>query len=142
MKDGGACARQVRGKLRSIRRRFVVGLGSLVEPSFFSVGDAQSAHSRFDQNSLTKRLAAAYDLRSRYVHTGRGFGRWVGPRGDGNEEVHHGKPGGEDKEFARMLAAAPTYIGLERLVRYCLLRKLEQLGVALRPKVAAVPEIS
>jgi hypothetical protein len=38
----------------------------------------------------------------------------------------------DDADFGRTLAAAPTFIGLERIVRYGLLRFAEQLGVNLK----------
>lgn len=50
------------------------------------------------------------------------FGGWVAPRGKDNAEVQSGKPIVEDKEYGRILEWAPTYVGLERTIRYGLLR--------------------
>jgi len=74
-------------------------------------------------------IGAAYDLRSRYVHTGGSFGNWISlSLGGINHEVPFGKPVVEDEEFEKILAIAPTYVGLERVVRYCLLTFAKQNG--------------
>jgi hypothetical protein len=131
MPDGAKTARIVRSKLRGIKRRFVLGLESLLDPAFFEQSQAGYSFARLEAKAIAKRLSAAYDLRSRYVHTGQSFGIVVGPRGMDREEVQPGKPMHDDKEFAKALACAPTYIGLERILRYCLLRYLETVGLHL-----------
>lgn len=130
--DGEKDARIIRSKLRSIRRRFISGFMSLTDDGFFSRSEVEDSYAQLKAASFARSLAGAYDLRSRYVHTGRSFGRWVAPRGTlGHTEVQVGRPVIEDKDFARIIHAAPTYIGLERIVRYGLLRFVERLGVNL-----------
>lgn len=131
--DDGASARQIRSKLRSIRRRFVIGLGSLVDDRFFHVAEATHGYARFRATGMARTLAAAYDLRSAYLHTGRGFGFWVSPRGIDYDEIPHGKPVFDDREWVKTLASAPTFIGLERLMRYCLLRFIQLQGIDVGP---------
>jgi hypothetical protein len=131
MPDGAKTARIVRSKLRGIKRRFVLGLESLLDPVFFEQSQAGHSFARLEANAIARGLSAAYDLRSRYVHTGQSFGMVVGPRGMDCEEVQPGKPMHKDKAFATALAYAPTYIGLERILRYCLLRYLETMGLDL-----------
>lgn len=128
MPDGAKTARIVRSKLRGIKRRFVFGLKSLLDPAFFERSQ-EHASLGLDAKAIIARLGAAYDLRSRYVHTGQSFGVVVGPRGMDYAEIQHGEPIHNDKAFAKALACAPTYIGLERILRYCLLRYLETLGL-------------
>jgi len=67
-------------------------------------------------------MLAAYDLRSKYVHTGQPFGSWVRPRGQTIEEVQVGRPVVTSADLAKTLADAPTLVGLERVLRYALLR--------------------
>ena len=89
--------------------------------------------------TFAKTLAAAYDLRSHYVHTGKAFADWVRAYGDPPPEVHHGQPIVEDKAFGRILANSPTFPGLERVVRYGLLAfAQDRLGVRLRDEEMAV----
>jgi hypothetical protein len=122
MPDGAAIAKIVRGKLRSIRRRFIWTFANLTDAGFFHRGEAKNGFARLRRESFLKTLAAAYDLRSRYVHTGNGFGDLVQPRGDSAAEVQLGRPIVEDKALGKILAEAPTFTGLERIVRYALLR--------------------
>lgn len=124
--DGPKLARMIRGKLRAIRRRFVWAFEQLTDEAFFVRGEAKHAHERLKQNVFLKTLAAAYDLRSHYVHTGKAFDDWVRPRGNPPPEIHHGRPLMDDRSFAQILGSAPTFTGLERIVRYGLLRFAEQ----------------
>lgn len=123
--DGPKLAHMMRGKLRAIRRRFVWAFEQLTDAAFFTRGEAKHSHERFKTDNFLKAIAAAYDLRSHYVHTGKAFADMVRPRGDPPPELNHGRPIIEDKAFGQILANAPTFTGLERIVRYGLLRFAE-----------------
>ena len=77
-----------------------------------------------------KSMASAYDLRSRYVHTGVPFGSWISLAMSGdNNEIQVGAPiVKEDKELGKLIGHAPTFVGLERVTRYVLLRFAEKHG--------------
>lgn len=119
---GEKIAQHFRGKLRSIRRRFVLTLCRLVDEPFFARKEAQVAYMGLKAASFRKAMLAAYDLRSKYVHTGQPFGSWVRPRGQTVEEVQVGRPVVASSDLAKTLADAPTLVGLERVLRYALLR--------------------
>jgi len=127
--NGAKLATMLSSRMRQIKRRFTATLCDLLDEPFFSTGEASLNFCRLARGDFAKRVAAAYDLRSKYVHTGISFGNWVTPRGGGNEEVHSGKPVVPDKEFARILAVSPTYVGLERIIRYALLRYAAREGL-------------
>ncbi len=132
--DGAKIARHFRGKLLSIKRRFVRTITDLVDDNFFTRSESSAQFGRFKPESFVKTVAAAYDLRSRYVHTGVPFGAWIERSVGGvNCEVQVGRPIVDDRTYGKILANAPTFVGLERLVRYCLLRYAEQKGVFLPP---------
>jgi hypothetical protein len=78
---------------------------------------------RFDE---LPSCALKVERRSRYVHTGCSFGGWLAPRRDGLEEVRYGRPILEDEALADLLQDAPTYVGLERIIRYWLIRFAER----------------
>lgn len=121
--DGGEqLARMLGGQMRQIKRRFTAVIGSLVDECFFTSPVAGRSFEALQSTEFEKRIAAAYDLRSRYVHGGASFGGWIAPRGKDNAEIQAGKPIVKDKEFGRILEMAPTYAGLERTIRYTLLR--------------------
>lgn len=127
--NGTAVASQIIGKLLLIKKRFVQTITSLVDPGFFDRSESKEQFARLKSESFDKIVGAAYDLRSKYVHTGIPFGRWVSLRLAGsNTEVQIGQPVVSDKDFGKILADAPTLVGLERIVRYCLLRFAEANG--------------
>ncbi|WP_165191712.1 HEPN domain-containing protein [Caulobacter soli] len=134
---GAPIARAMRKKLRSVKARFVATFRHLVDAPFFDRAEAQTSYARLRREEFRKVLGAAYDLRSAYVHSGETFGDWVAPRGTAMEEVQSGRPMVQDKAFAKTLAAAPTFIGLERIVRYGLLRFAERLQVDTQMEPAA-----
>jgi hypothetical protein len=119
---GDKIAQHFRGRLRSIRRRFVLTLCGLVDDAFFVRKEAQGVYPGLKAAGFRKTMLAAYDLRSKYVHTGQPFGSWVRPRGQTIEEVQVGRPVVTSADLAKTLADAPTLVGLERVLRYALLR--------------------
>lgn len=131
MADGPKIANILRGRLRGIKRRFVNVVLDLVDDSFFERREARDDFGSFDKNSFGKRIAAAYDLRSKFVHTGYPFGRWVNLQMN-NFEIQVGRPVVPDKEMAEILARAPLFSGLERVMRYVLLTFAAELGAEVK----------
>lgn len=123
LEDGDKIANQVMGRLLSVKRRFVMSLCSLLDDDFFKNYECNEQFACFKKEDIEKKIGAAYDLRSKYVHTGVPFGMWIQPsRMDG--DIQSGKPVVDDKEFGKVLAKAPKFMGLERVIRYCLLKFL------------------
>lgn len=52
-------------------------------------------------------------------------------------EVQYGKPVVGDETFEKALAKAPTYFGLERIIRYCLLRFIHTHGVLIDSRLGS-----
>lgn len=128
--DGSRVARHFRGKLLSIKRRFVNKILELVDDEFFTRSECREPFGRLRQENFRKLCGAAYDLRSQYVHTGVPFGSWVSRAIAGmNSEIQVGRPVVASKSYATALANAPTFVGLERIVRFCLLKSAEKQGV-------------
>lgn len=126
---GEKIARHLRGRMLSVKRRFVRSLVGLLADDFFDGAESPHEFSRFKPDVIESNIKSAYDLRSRYVHTGVAFGQWI-RTSVGGGDVQFGKPVEPDKDYARILEKAPTFHGLERLIRYCLLRMIESKGLA------------
>ena len=129
---GKAIASRMKTKLRSIKRRFVKTLLSLLEDDFFeSPPDDDNTFFHFSRDEIERNIGAAYDLRSRYLHTSiPSFGAWIQPHAAySREDVPSGKPVHDHKEFARIIGKAPKLGGLERLIRYCALRYMESVDL-------------
>lgn len=110
-------------RLRSIKKRFVKTICQLVNDDFFDGYEAQDNFGIFRKETFEENIKAAYDLRSKYIHTGVDFGQWVTPF-RGSNDVQYGKPVIEDQELSKILFFAPTFMGLERTIRYVLLNFL------------------
>ena len=137
LKDGKRVAKILRGQFKSLKSRFVNALEGLTASDFFSRSEALHDYSRLKKENFKIALGAAYDLRSRYVHSGAGFGGWIGPRGS-NEETQIGKPVIESKKLSKIIFEAPTYIGLERIMRHSLLSFANQkynLDLTIQPQI-------
>lgn len=125
---GEKIGKRLLNRFACIRRRFVTSLSRLLDEEFFSSSECEMGFGQFKPDDMAKRIAAAYDLRSTYVHTGVRFGSWI-RLGRHNEDLQPGQPVVEDKEFGRILYRAPTFAGLERLIRYCSLRYMQGIGL-------------
>ena len=116
-------------RLYQLRRRVVYAAKHLVNDAFFEGSQAKPPY-RLTRDSLETCVKAVYDLRSRYAHGGAQFGIWFEHQvGGATTEVQVGHPVLPDsqKELERVLADIPTFVGLERLVRFIILTKLYQL---------------
>jgi len=89
--NGREIAQHIRNRLKSVKRRFVKTLHYLLNPYFFQQSEAKLKWNKLDENDISIRIKAAYDLRSRYVHPGVNFGRLVEPHRGFNNEIHMGE---------------------------------------------------
>lgn len=112
-------------------------LCQLVDDPFFTRKEARKEYSVLTAAGFSKAMLCAYDLRSKYVHTGQPFGGWVKPIGQMVEEVQTGKPVVDSADLAKTLANAPTLVGLERVLRYALLRFASKHGFICENSVLA-----
>jgi Apea-like HEPN len=131
--DGEKVVKRIKSNISHVKRRFTLTITSLLSEPFFAKHESREAHYALEADNIKRRVKAAYDLRSRYVHTGISFGRWVGHVTQHVEEVQTGSPVIEDKEFKKIISQSPTLIGLERIMRFCLLRLMQANGVNIDP---------
>lgn len=74
LEGGEQLAQLLGGQMRQIKRRFAAVIGCLVDERFFAGPVAERSFDALQSTNFEKRIAAAYDLRSRYVHGGASFG--------------------------------------------------------------------
>ena len=135
-KDGPKLAKRIKGRMFQVKRKFLRLFTQLLTDPFFSSSEAEQDFGRMKKDDIAKRMSAAYDLRSLHVHTGIPFGNWIS-RGIPNfSEVQMGMPMVPDEKFKTALATAPTFFGLERAVRYCLLRFIHTHGIPIDPRLS------
>lgn len=134
MNDGERVIKTLKKRMLSIKKRFVTAIVSLVDDAFFERSECTD-FARLKKESFEKAIGAAYDLRSLYVHTGVSFGNRVSnTMGGMNNEVRVGLPIDDNKELKKALTHTPTLLGLERVIRYCLLRFAEKHGGYVAPR--------
>lgn len=135
LNGGDRIASAIRSRMYSVRRRFVKTLSRLLTAPFFEGHETEQDWMAISKESISRRLLAAYDLRSRYVHAGTVFGAWTSSAG--RWEVQMGKPLVDDKDFAKLLHRAPTFMGMERVLRYALLNYIHRAGAEIHECLAA-----
>jgi hypothetical protein len=121
---GAKVAQRIKSRLFQIRRQVVESAVELTNDTFFKGSESREANFALTKERLRSAVRAAYDVRSLYVHTGARFSIWVDPHGAMLNEMVLGKPvlQSAEKELADPLSKMPTFLGLERLVRFMILR--------------------
>lgn len=120
---GKSVAKRVRAYMLQLSKKVNLAASELTNDTFFA--GSESGHKEFalTKVNLGAAVQAAYDVRSSYVHSGVRFSMWLDPLVMQNE-IQIGKPvlPVSEKELAKSLSKIPTFLGLERLVRYMILR--------------------
>ena len=127
------------------KERFARTLSELLDDKFFlstesRVYDKLHGFGFFKRNGadFKKHLQRAYELRNKYVHEGIPFGKWIRPH-NSCEDILTGTPVVDEdikqivSGYAEIIKDAPTFIGLERTIRYCLLKMLENNHYSVQP---------
>lgn len=140
MEDGEAIVKQLKKQLFSIKRKFTRAICDLVSQDFFDNPESKRQSQIFKEKDFEKSVKAAYDVRSDFVHSGTPFGGWVRLHEEA-VDLRAGKPympsRKEDtkkekkkkKSYSKTLQYTPTFTGMERIVRYCLLKFLKYQGI-------------
>lgn len=144
---GDAIVRNIKKRLYQVSRRFSMTIVDLLTPDFCEKSEVleNEQYAALEWEMLGKRIAAAYQVRSSYVHTGKRFAKYIQAESEERQIgkfVVDAKESKEVKQFFKALNEAPTFKGLERIIRYCLLRFLETSGsmtFSLGPEDLATP---
>jgi hypothetical protein len=131
MDGGDKIANRIRRRLFQVRRKFVLTVTTLLSDAFYQGHESTESFCMLKAEDIDRRVKAAYDLRSLYVHTGRPFGGWIARATRYVEEIQLGTPVIEDKKFKRIISDSPTLIGLERIIRFCLLSFIHRHGFSI-----------
>ena len=121
IEGGDMIAKRISKRLTTVKKAFVKSLYSLLDDPFYVTTKSEGNLVHFKPENIEKNIGAAYDLRSNYVHSGISFGNWIEPSRDHND-LQLGRPKVSDSDFAKVLEKAPKFAGLERLIRYCILK--------------------
>ena len=114
----------IKNRFYQVRRKYTLTLLNLLNDHFFYESESTENFLRLTKENIEDRIKASYDLRSKYVHSGVEFGRWIYFADQLGSEIMLGEPAVDDNDYKKILVKSPTYIGLERMMRFCLLRFL------------------
>ena len=120
--DGEKVEKFIRSRLYQLRQKVALSAVSLTNERFFEGSEVEQDFGKLTKETLTRRVKAAYDLRGKYAHGGANFGAWLSLFASLGNEIHIGQPVIDDKELKDLVTKTPTWLGLERLVRYMALR--------------------
>ena len=123
--------RNLKSRLYQVKKKFNLTLRSLLNKKFFSKTESTDGSVKLKEESIEKNIKAAYDIRSKYVHTGQSFKPYIEQmyRSINEVAIPGLEPNVDDKELKKVLKRIPTYIGLERIIRFALLRFIHTNGV-------------
>jgi len=128
--DGEKLHKIVSSKLMGISESFCKFIIDCLDSGFFNRTEAKYQYQKLSEPDIKQRLKAAYDLRSKFVHAGKSQHSWMSVNYlHNNEEVIHGNPAIIDKEIQKSIKRSPTFIGMERIIRYSLIKFLIHTGV-------------
>jgi hypothetical protein len=121
LEGGEKKANIIRSRLYQVRKKYKLTVRRLLNDNFFIKTQAKESFAALRKEDIEASLLASYDLRSRYIHTGERFGGKIRDWGHLVAERIVGEPVVDDKDYKKILMKAPTFLGLERIMRYCLL---------------------
>jgi hypothetical protein len=121
----------IKKRLYQVKRRFCLTFNELINKNFFEKTESESDDTKLTYDRFNICIKSAYDLRSKYVHSGTKFKQWIEPYNELMYETLPYSANVDDKDFKKILCQIPTYTGLERIVRFSLLRFLHTNGINL-----------
>ncbi|HPR22637.1 MAG TPA: hypothetical protein PK991_08050 [Candidatus Sabulitectum sp.] len=118
----------VKGKCHQIKSKYVVTMLRLIKDSFFIEDEDSEKWFRLTPVNLEDSLKASYDLRSKWLHKGMKFKGVLTYAGRGWEKLP-GDPSLCKTEYQKLACRAPTLEGMERLMRYAILSRMQEIGL-------------
>ncbi|MEQ8786224.1 MAG: HEPN domain-containing protein [Pirellulaceae bacterium] len=122
--DGDKKSRALRQRMLQVKRRFTLTVRELLNSAYFENSPCTHPAGRITLVNVEQAIKAAYDLRSKYVHTGHNFAHILSMGEHRLEEKLIGTPVCSSREMEKLLSRAPTLLGLERMMRFALIRFL------------------
>ncbi len=114
----------LKSRLYQVRTRFANGLSTLLDDSFFLHTYSTNKQWSIQKENILTNLKYTYDLRSQLIHSGLEIGRVLNIDNLG-AELFSVIPLGISKDNFKKLSKSLNFIGLERVIRYSLLKLIK-----------------
>lgn len=135
IEDSDKIIRIIKSRLYQVRSKFELTLSNLLSDYFFTNTESKQDNWKLKKKDIGKRLKAAYDLRSEYLHGGLQFGNYTGIVNNNYREIHSGHVVYPDSKIKKVINRAPTFLGLERIIRFSLIRFIHKNCCSIDPKL-------
>ncbi|MFZ2642301.1 MAG: hypothetical protein WA117_14985 [Verrucomicrobiia bacterium] len=125
--NGVAIVNRLKARFFQIKRKIAALVSEYVPDSFFTERETSLGFGFIkDRPELIERVRAAYDLRSRLLHTGDRTGLWFVEFDHQGSEIGLGEPVLRDKELVKLLRQGVALTGMERIVSTVLRTVIER----------------
>ncbi|WP_242310501.1 HEPN domain-containing protein [Bacillus cereus group sp. BfR-BA-01524] len=135
LEQGDRIVRDLKSRLFQVKRKFYYSLIELLNDNFYENTEAIQNVGIITKDTIEQNIKFAYDLRSLYVHTGLEFGERIIPRKNLQNEIVMGEVNPPVQRAKRALNNTLTFTGLERIIRYALLKLIHNNGVEINDKL-------
>ncbi|WP_214780628.1 hypothetical protein [Exiguobacterium sp. s22] len=132
LEGGDRIVRDLKKRLFQVKRKFTYSLQELLDDTFFVKTESSSPDieaSKLSKDNIEVTLKSAYDLRSNYVHSGVKFGAYLESRSNSHYERNMFLFSQDNPSLTKILQNAPTFLGLERILRFALLKTIHRYGI-------------
>ncbi|MBS4217491.1 hypothetical protein KHA96_04090 [Bacillus sp. FJAT-49711] len=126
LERGSSIVNDLKSRLYQVKRKYTYNLLGLLNENFFNGNETSQDIGVLTKDQSETIIKSAYDLRSLYVHEGLEFGSYISPHRNYNNEIVIGQPSEitVGKRAAKTISQSPTFLGLERMIRFALLSLL------------------
>jgi hypothetical protein len=124
----------IKNRIHQVKKTFKAGIKRLLNDSFFEKSDAPYPHYSLKSEQLDQALSATYDLRSDHTHNGIYFAPYARPLERSDLCMSSLSDKKLDNKYCHK---ALSFSGLERMIRFCLLRMLQNGGLELHEDLEA-----
>ncbi|WP_445430273.1 hypothetical protein [Bacillus atrophaeus] len=135
LQNGRSIVNNIKSRLYQVKRKFTAALLKNLNDEFFSKDETIGNQGRITRENSEAVIKAGYDLRSLYVHEGLEFGRYVTPHINFHNEIVITQPQGLGQRATRTISGSPSFLGLERIIRFSLLSLINANGVPIEDRL-------
>ncbi|MEJ9132131.1 HEPN domain-containing protein [Bacillus thuringiensis] len=135
LQKGDRIVRDLKKRLFQVKRKFFHSLIDLLDDNFYENTEAMQEIGIITKGTIEQSIKSTYDLRSSYVHTGLEFKDRIRPLTRMQNEISLGNVKHPNKNTAKALSNTLTFTGLERIIRYALLKLIHNNGVKIDEKL-------
>ncbi|WP_088345050.1 HEPN domain-containing protein [Bacillus cereus] len=135
LEQGDRIVRDLKSRLFQVKRKFYYSLIELLDENFYENTEVIHDVGKITKDTIEQNIKFAYDLRSLYVHTGLEFGDRIRPNKNIQNEIVIGEVTLPNQRAKKALNNTLTFTGLERIIRYALLKLIHNNGIKIDDKL-------